>query len=182
MINLIICCCFCFQVENNRLDTNIKWADAYVLIYAVTDRCSFNECSRIKILISSYSKHHKNKGGNSSSNSPIVLVGNMIDRAQDRMVSTAEGREKAYEMNCSGFYELSVREERDTPSTIISELYNRCRRPSRRSELQQRLSCPPSFQSTSPHTVAQRTPSDPESEYTSFPRQRRRRRALYTLS
>lgn len=167
-------------MENSRIDINIKWADAYILIYAVTDRCSFNECSRLKILINSYSRHQRSKGQNSTTSTPIVLVGNMTDKGQDRMVSTAEGREKAYEMSCLGFYEISLREERDSAAEIISDLYIRCRRPSRRPDLQQRLSCPPSFQS-SPMTVGE-TGDDGDGNNGQIPRQRRRRKALYTIS
>lgn len=102
----------------------------------------------------------------------MVLVGNQNDRAHDRMISTAEGREKAYEMNCSGFYEISVREERDSAATIFLNLYKSCKRPNRRSELQQRLSCPPSLHFS---------PTVKDTERASEPLQRRRK-ALYTIS
>lgn len=160
------------QEENNRLEANIKWADAFVLVYAVTDRCSFNECSRLKVLINSYSKSKKTSGQSNSPCVPIVLVGNQNDRFYDRMISIAEGREKAYEMNCTGFYEISVREERDSAAAIFLDLFKHCRRPSRRSELQQRLSCPPSLNNT---------PALKDTERSSEPLQRRRR-ALYTIS
>lgn len=161
------------QVENNRLEANIKWADAFVLVYSITDRCSFNECSRLKVLINSYAKSKKPNSQNSSS-LPMVLVGNKSDRTHDRMISTAEGREKAYEMNCAAFYEISVREERDSASGIFLNLYKSYKRPGRRSgrsELQQRLSCPPSLQFT---------PELTDSERAKIPL--RRRKALYTIS
>ncbi|XP_053396007.1 uncharacterized protein LOC128556115 [Mercenaria mercenaria] len=160
------------QVENNRLEVNIKWADAFVLVYSITDRCSFNECSRLKVLINSYARSKKAGGQSASSSVPIVLVGNKSDRTRDRMISTAEGREKAYEMKCVAFNEISVREDRDSAGGIFLNLYKHCKRPGRRSALQQRLSCPPSLQFTPALTEA-------ESANVSS---RRRRRALYTIS
>ncbi|WAR06832.1 RERG-like protein [Mya arenaria] len=168
------------QVDYGRLESNIKWADAFVLVYAVTDRCSFNECSRLKVLISSIPKKTKSSAQSATSNIPLVLVGNMNDRTHDRMISTQEGREMALEMRCLGFFEISVREERDSARSVICDLYRRCRRPTRRSELQQRLSCPPSINLP---TVADQ-PADPSKDETipSIQRQRRRRKALYTIS
>ena len=143
-------------------------------MYSITDRCSFNECSRIKVLINSYAKSKK-PTTQSSSSLPIVLVGNKSDRTHDRMITTAEGREKAYEMNCASFYEISVREERDSASSVCLNLYKCHKRPGRRSErteLQQRLSCPPSLQFTPALTDAERAKVPLG----------RRRKALYTIS
>lgn len=162
------------QIEHNRLEANVKWADAFILVYSITDRCSFNECSRLKVIINSYSKRPKSNGQNTTPCIPIVLVGNQCDRAQDRMISTAEGREKAYEMNSLGFYEISVREERDSAFAIISDLYTRCRRPgNRRSQLQQRFSCPPSLHFSSENA---------EGKQQGVASLQRRRKALYTIS
>ncbi|KAL4232604.1 hypothetical protein ACF0H5_007294 [Mactra antiquata] len=161
------------QEENNKLEANIKWADAYVLVYSITDRCSFNECSRLKVLINSFSKRARNNSQSSSSCVPIVLVGNKTDRSRDRMITSAEGREKAQEMNCSDFCEISVMEEADSAQKIFIDLYKRFRRPNghRRSELQQRVSCPPSLH----------VPDMKDSEGPTTPLQRRRK-ALYTIS
>lgn len=40
------------------LRSHIKWADGFVLMYSISDLCSFNECSRLKFLIN-YSKRRK---------------------------------------------------------------------------------------------------------------------------
>ena len=159
-----------FQEENSRLEANIKWADAFILVYSVTDRCSFNECSRLKVVINSYSKRTKNSGTSISPCLPAVLVGNQNDRTRDRMVSTAEGRAKSLEMNCIGFYEISVREERDSVSQIITDVYKHCRKPSRRAQLQQRLSYP-----------LTRSMDYGDTECTTLTLQRRNK-ALYTIS
>lgn len=161
------------QEENSKLETNIKWADAYILVYSVTDRCSFNECSRLKVVINSYSKRIKNNGLHMSPCLPAVLVGNKSDRTRDRMVSTAEGKAKSIEMNCIGFYEISLREERDSATQIVYDVYRHCKRPSRRSQLQQRLSYPMTG------TFDERDRKDIECPTMALSR---RRKALYTIS
>ena len=131
-----------FQEENSKLESNIKWADAFILVYSMTDRCSFNECIRLKVVINSSSKRTKNNGVNVSPCLPTVLVGNKSDLTRDRMVSTAEGRARSMEMNCIGFYETSVKEDRDSATQIVYDIFRHCRKPSRRAQLQQRLSYP----------------------------------------
>ncbi|XP_071452655.1 ras-related and estrogen-regulated growth inhibitor [Hetaerina americana] len=44
--------------ENVRLEANIRWAEAFVLMYSVTDKCSFDECNRLKFLIN-YNKRRR---------------------------------------------------------------------------------------------------------------------------
>ncbi len=38
--------------------TNIRWAEAFTLMYSVTDKCSFDECNRLKFLIN-YNKRKR---------------------------------------------------------------------------------------------------------------------------
>lgn len=37
--------------SQSELEAKIKWADAFVLMYSVTDKCSFDECCRLRFLI-----------------------------------------------------------------------------------------------------------------------------------
>lgn len=46
-----------------NLEANIRWADAFILMYSVTDKCSFDECNRLKFLIN-YNKRRKKIGSN----------------------------------------------------------------------------------------------------------------------
>lgn len=41
------------------LDSQLKWADAFVLVYSVTDKCSFDECNRLKFLINYHKRRRK---------------------------------------------------------------------------------------------------------------------------
>lgn len=42
----------------NALETNIRWAEAFILMYSVTDKCSFEEVNRLKFLIN-YNKRRR---------------------------------------------------------------------------------------------------------------------------
>lgn len=41
------------------METNIRWADVFILVYSVTDKCSFEEVNRLKFLIGFYKKRKK---------------------------------------------------------------------------------------------------------------------------
>ncbi|XP_046339944.1 ras-related and estrogen-regulated growth inhibitor-like [Haliotis cracherodii] len=122
------------QDENSRTEDNIRWADAYILLYSIADRCSFNECSRLRFLINSYAKRHHRKSTSlpfpevTCSSAPVILIGNQADRCHDRMISTEEGRARAAELGCARFYEISVRESVDCVQKIFEDLYTHQRK------------------------------------------------------
>lgn len=45
--------------EIKDLDSQLKWADAFILVYSVTDKCSFDECNRLKFLINYHKRRRK---------------------------------------------------------------------------------------------------------------------------
>ena len=50
---------YCTQEsEYANLESNIRWAEAFILMYSVTDKCSFDECHRLKFLIN-YNKRRR---------------------------------------------------------------------------------------------------------------------------
>ncbi|XP_041351233.1 ras-related and estrogen-regulated growth inhibitor-like [Gigantopelta aegis] len=105
----------------DHLEDSIKWADAFVLLYSVADRCSFIECHRIKFIITNtkpgyLSSHH-------SSSAPVFLVGNQSDRIWDRMVTAKEGQSAAVGMGCNAFYEISVLASVEPAMDIVEELF-----------------------------------------------------------
>lgn len=104
------------------LETNIRWAEAFILMYSVTDKCSFDECYRLKFLIN-YNKRKRRIGGSSKdgiTEVPVVLVGNKVDQTLDRMVTLEEGQKRSKEIGCVCFHEISVRESIDQVGEKIS--------------------------------------------------------------
>ncbi|XP_072394995.1 ras-related and estrogen-regulated growth inhibitor [Diabrotica undecimpunctata] len=94
------------------LEANIRWAEAFILMYSVTDKCSFDECHRLKFLIN-YNKRRRRLGSpikEGCGDVPVVLVGNKTDQLEDRMISSEEGQRRSKEMGCVCFHEISVRE------------------------------------------------------------------------
>ncbi|KAH9512639.1 hypothetical protein Btru_039008 [Bulinus truncatus] len=120
------------QNENSKLKEQIRWADAIILIYDVTDRCSFNECSQLKFLTQELSRRAKQKyftdtRSENLDHLPVVLVGNKIDKEIERMVSYGEGETKSRQLNCVAFRELSVSETVQGVTSLFEELYLYCR-------------------------------------------------------
>lgn len=96
-------------------------------MYSVTDKCSFDECYRLKFLIN-YNKRRRKLGGSSKDNVcdvPVVLVGNKIDQVEDRMVSLEEGQRRSKEIGCVCFHEISVRESIEQVINILISYVNR---------------------------------------------------------
>ncbi|CAH1974911.1 unnamed protein product [Acanthoscelides obtectus] len=84
-------------------------------MYSVTDKCSFDECYRLKFLIN-YNKRRRRLGSGGKDGCgdvPVVLVGNKNDQIYDRMVSHEEGLKRSKEIGCVCFHEISVRESID---------------------------------------------------------------------
>ncbi|KAJ2950520.1 hypothetical protein O0L34_g8764 [Tuta absoluta] len=103
------------ESEYANLESNIRWAEAFILMYSVTDKCSFDECHRLKFLIN-YNKRRRRLAStikDSALETPVVLVGNKTDQVGDRMVSTEEGQRRSQEIGCVCFHEISVRESID---------------------------------------------------------------------
>ncbi|KAJ1529388.1 hypothetical protein ONE63_006173 [Megalurothrips usitatus] len=102
------------ESECLTLEANIRWAEAFILMYSVTDKCSFDECNRLKFLIN-YNKRRRRLGSTSSKEAvadvPVILVGNKTDQWGDRMVSVEDGQRRSKEIGCVCFHEISVRED-----------------------------------------------------------------------
>ncbi|XP_030755725.1 ras-like protein 3 [Sitophilus oryzae] len=100
------------EYECCGLEANIRWAEAFILMYSVTDKCSFDECYRLKFLIN-YNKRKKRITTSTKdplSDVPVVLVGNKTDQVEDRMVTLEDGQKRSKEIGCVCFHEISVRE------------------------------------------------------------------------
>ncbi|XP_026748240.2 ras-like protein family member 11A [Galleria mellonella] len=111
------------ESEYANLDSNIRWAEAFILMYSVTDKCSFDECHRLKFLIN-YNKRRRRLSSSmkdSLPETPVVLVANKADQIGDRMVSTEEGQRRSKEIGCVCFHEISVRESIDQVWSVFSD-------------------------------------------------------------
>lgn len=76
----------------------MKLGDAYIIVYSVTDRASFEKASELRIQL---------RRVRQSEDLPIILVGNKTDLVRSREVSVDEGRSCAVVFNCK-FIETSA--------------------------------------------------------------------------
>nr|XP_012141497.1 PREDICTED: ras-like protein family member 11B isoform X2 [Megachile rotundata] len=87
-------------------ELKLRWADVIVLVYSVSDRVSFDETSRLRFLVSHARRTRKVPP-------VVILIANKADVTYtpgERVVSTAEGRQRAEEIEAHAFHEISVRE------------------------------------------------------------------------
>ncbi|KAL1110292.1 hypothetical protein AAG570_008369 [Ranatra chinensis] len=112
------------ETEYLTLEANIRWAEAFILMYSVTDKCSFDECNRLKFLIN-YNKRRKkmNPSKEGVTEVPVVLVGNKTDQCPERMVSREEGERRSKEIGCICFHEISVRESIEQVWSVFKDVF-----------------------------------------------------------
>ncbi|XP_070604176.1 GTP-binding protein GEM [Erythrolamprus reginae] len=85
--------------ENGWLqDQCMKVGDAYVIVYSITDRASFERASELRIRL---------RRARQMEDLPIILVGNKSDLVRRREVSVSEGRACAVVFDCK-FIETSA--------------------------------------------------------------------------
>lgn len=96
---------------------HVRWADGFILVYAINDRQSFEEVANIKQCLDEIKK----------TNVQCVLVGNKIDLLHEVNVPTHEGERLAAEWACA-FYETSASDGGDDISELFHELHREIRR------------------------------------------------------
>ncbi|XP_041638195.1 ras-related and estrogen-regulated growth inhibitor [Cheilinus undulatus] len=96
----------------SSLESSIRWADGFLLLYSITQRLSFMEVPRLKKLIEQTKQ---------SLVVPTVLVANKSDLEIGRQVTTEEGQRLAKDLRC-GFRELSVAETVLAVETAVFQL------------------------------------------------------------
>ncbi|KAK6480058.1 GTP-binding protein RAD-like [Huso huso] len=79
-------------------DQCMKMGDAYIIVYSVTDKASFEKASELRIQL---------RRARQSEDIPIILVGNKSDLVRSREVSVEEGRACAVVFDCK-FIETSA--------------------------------------------------------------------------
>ncbi|XP_020319645.1 ras-related and estrogen-regulated growth inhibitor [Oncorhynchus kisutch] len=103
------------------IEEKIKWGDGFVIVYSVTDRCSFDEVMRLCFLVNHI---HSSSGARKCSPEPppIVIVANKKDLEFDRMVSTEDGEGLSQGLKLP-FHEISVRDGWEETAAVFSVLY-----------------------------------------------------------
>ena len=102
-------------------ESRLRWADACLLVYSVTDRVSFDEIWRLRFLVNQATTAHRGSFTKRLHHQPpvVLLVGNKTDLQNngppegDRMVTTEEGRARAKQIEADGFWEVSARDSYD---------------------------------------------------------------------
>ncbi|XP_078093616.1 ras-related and estrogen-regulated growth inhibitor-like [Mustelus asterias] len=102
------------------IEEKIKWAEGFVIVYSVTDRCSFDEVLRLRFLISHV--HSSLKRPHSDAPPPVLIVANKKDLQYDRMVTTEEGDGIARALKCP-FFEISARDSYEETVAVFNLLY-----------------------------------------------------------
>ncbi|XP_056403414.1 GTP-binding protein REM 1 isoform X2 [Hyla sarda] len=86
------------QKRTNGCDGALRMGHAYIIVYSVTDRSSFESASELRIQLRRTRQYE---------NIPIILVGNKTDLVRSREVSVEEGRACAVVFDCK-FIETSA--------------------------------------------------------------------------
>ncbi|XP_010880827.2 ras-related and estrogen-regulated growth inhibitor [Esox lucius] len=90
------------------IEEKIKWGDGFVIMYSVTDRCSFDEVMRLCFLINHI---HSSSGRKFTAEPPpVVIVANKKDLEFDRMESSlqADGEDPKDKLNPTLLAPLAV--------------------------------------------------------------------------
>ncbi|XP_066504010.1 ras-related and estrogen-regulated growth inhibitor-like [Hoplias malabaricus] len=115
------------------VEEKIKWGDAFVIVYSVTDRCSFDEVMRLCFLVNHI---HAAGGRRSGEPPPILIVANKKDLEFDRMVTPEDGETLSRGLKLP-LREISVRDGWEETAAVFHALYSHV--------LQVLHSSPPSF-------------------------------------
>lgn len=99
------------------MEEKIKWADGVVVVFSLTDRCSFDEVMRLCFLVNHI---HGRRG--SSEAPPISIVANKKDLQLDRMVTAEEGVALGRSLNLP-LREISVRDGWEEPAAVFHALH-----------------------------------------------------------
>ncbi|MEQ2203734.1 hypothetical protein XENOCAPTIV_002925 [Xenoophorus captivus] len=93
-------CLFSLPKDNSQWlkEQCMRMGDAYIIVYSVTDKSSFEKASELRIQL---------RRARQSENIPIILVGNKSDLVRSREVSVEEGSACAVVFDCK-FIETSA--------------------------------------------------------------------------
>ncbi|KAL8591430.1 hypothetical protein ACOMHN_004873 [Nucella lapillus] len=96
---------------------SVRWADGYVLVYAINDRVSFDSMAAIKRHLDDVKK----------TNVQCVLLANKADLLHERRVQFSEGEALAQDMACA-FYETSASDGGNDITEAFHDLHREIKR------------------------------------------------------
>nr|XP_032829866.1 ras-related and estrogen-regulated growth inhibitor-like [Petromyzon marinus] len=99
-------------------ESRITWADAFLLVYSVCDRDSFNAALQ---MAQALRDARRPAGRAARAPAVVVVVGNKRDLQHARAVGTQEARALTAALGC-GFFETSAAESRDDAETVFQAL------------------------------------------------------------
>ncbi|XP_043923236.1 ras-related and estrogen-regulated growth inhibitor-like [Protopterus annectens] len=108
------------EEDSLQIEEKIKWGDGFLIVYSVTDRCSFDEVMRLCFLVNHIHSNSKKVG---TDQPPVVIVANKKDLEFDRMVSTDDGENLSRALKFP-FYEISARDCVEDTVLVFSAVYN----------------------------------------------------------
>jgi len=102
------------NLEDQPAQDTMTWADGFVLVYAITDRLSFNYVKPIL-------QHIQDLKGSCGKEIPSVLLGNKGDMVHLRQVSSEEGEILAKDFDCN-FGEVAAADQVAEVASAFQEL------------------------------------------------------------
>ncbi|XP_068551286.1 ras-like protein family member 12 isoform X2 [Anas acuta] len=102
------------------------WANAFLVVYSIDDRESFEGCRRYLDVLARHARGCQHE-------SPVLLLGNKLDMEQYRQVTKAEGTSLASKFGCL-FYEVSACQDFAAVQHVFHEAVREVRREAERSQ------------------------------------------------
>ncbi|NXO03930.1 RASLC protein, partial [Rhinopomastus cyanomelas] len=103
----------------------LRWASAFLVVYSIDDRKSFEGCQRYLDVLALHARGCQRR-------CPVLLLGNKLDMDQYRQVPTAEGTALAGRFGCQ-FYEVSACQDFAGVQHVFHEAVREVRRRAERS-------------------------------------------------
>ncbi|KAH3857927.1 ras-like protein family member 12 [Dreissena polymorpha] len=103
-----------FEKDDSNSQRYFRWADAYMIVYSITDRTSFETAKDYTCKVSDYLK-------NANKECPIALVGNKSDLERYRQVSKSDGQTLCTD-HCGLFFECTAAEDYECVEDVFHGL------------------------------------------------------------
>ncbi|KAK1798535.1 hypothetical protein P4O66_006832 [Electrophorus voltai] len=103
----------------------LAWASAFLVVYSIDNKCSFEICQQYLEMVTPYTKGLQPE-------SPIILLGNKVDMERYRQVSQTDGETLAARFGCT-FFEVSACLDFPSVQHVFHEAVREARREAERS-------------------------------------------------